>query len=241
MKWNSGKLNFDNTLIFPAEEELLEKYVIGIQLLLCHKNFLIQKGDSNYTAFLELYEKISYSTLLDYDRAYILFQAVKATTNLNGSTAECGVYKGGASVLISTINPGKKHYAMDTFEGFPDLFTEFDSNVKGVFTDVNIAKTIEMLKKNENIVLLEGHFSDSFCKIQKEIFSLVYIDADLYKSTVECCDFFYSRLSKGGIMLFDDYISPNAVGVKKAVDDFFLSKVESPIVLPTCQAMVTKI
>ena len=129
---------------------------------------------------------------------------------------------------------------MDTFEGFPDVFTDLD-NVQKTFSDVSINDIQKTFAVCKNIVMLKGNFSDSFKKIQDEVFSFVYIDADLYKSTLECCDFFYPRLLKTGVILFDDYLSPTATGVKKAVDEFFTGKAEYPIVLPTCQAMVFKI
>ncbi len=66
-------------------------------------------------------------------------------------------------------------------------------------------------------------------------------NADLYASTLECCEFFYKKMVPGGMMLFDDYLVPDTPGVKKAVDEFFSAKKESPIILPTMQAMVFRI
>ena len=240
MEWNLGTLNVDAEVVMPTDKQYKEKYLVGMKLLLLHKNTLIQSGDHNYSTFLELYQRVVQSTMLDFDRAHFLFQAVKATRHLEGCTAECGVYKGGGSVLIHCISPERKHYAMDTFEGFPDLISDLDVHEKGHFSDVSIENIKKMFDDYNNIVMLKGEFSESFEKIQHEVFSFVYIDADLYLSTLQCCDFFYPRLLKGGIMLLDDYLIPDTPGVKKAVDEFFAEKDEFPIVLPTCQAMVFK-
>ena len=241
MEWGLRDLNVKTKVVMPKDKKYNEKYLVGIQLLVLHKNTLIQSGDHNYSRFLELYEKVEQSTLLDFDRAFILFQASQATKHLKGCTAECGVYKGGSSVLIAMVGPERKHYALDTFSGFPDVISEVDVHEKTGFSDVSVSEIEELFRDYRNIVMLEGKFSESFNKIHDEVFSFVYVDADLYISTIECCNFFYPRLLKGGIILFDDYLVPDTPGVKKAVDEFFLAKDEVPIILPTCQAMVFKV
>jgi hypothetical protein len=241
MDWQIRKLNLNIDTVVPSDKKLMEKYLTGLQLLIGHKETFIKSGDYNYLSFLELYEKVEHSTLLDFDRAYIQYQMAQATTYIKGCTAECGVYKGGGSVLIAKNCADKKHYAMDTFEGFPDIISDVDIHESGGFSDVSFIEVQKLFADYKNIVVLKGSFSQSFKGIRDEIFSFVHIDADLYNSTIECCDFFYSRLSKGGIMLFDDYLVSDTPGVKKAVDMFFAKKDTFPIVLPTCQAMVFKL
>jgi hypothetical protein len=45
----------------------------------------------------------------------------------------------------------------------------------------------------------------------------------------------------GGAMLFDEYGFPAAHGEKEAVDEYFATKPERPIALPTGQALVLKV
>jgi O-methyltransferase len=51
----------------------------------------------------------------------------------------------------------------------------------------------------------------------------------------------YSRLVAGGVLLFDEYTFAPSRGEKDAVDEFFANKPESPITLPTGQAMGLKV
>lgn len=244
MDWGIGNitLKIDKTVLpLPFNEKYMGKYNIGVNMLMTYKNTLITTHDKNYYDFLAIYEKVENLTILDFDRAYILFQAAKATEQIEGCTAECGVYKGGSSILIAVINPDKNHYAMDTFEGFPDVLSDIDVHKKGGFSDVSLDDIQKLFAEYKNIFMLKGMFSESFKTILNDTFSFVYIDADLYISTIECCDFFYSRLSPGGIMLFDDYLVPDTPGVKKAIDEFFSDKKEFPIILPTHQALVFKL
>jgi len=242
MDWAPLEITFKTRAMMPTPiERFQEKLAVGLNLMLCYKNMLIKENDSTFYNFLNAYEKVQAFTLLDFDRAFLLFQAVQATKNIAGSTMECGVYRGGSSIIIAINDPNKCHYALDTFSGFPDIACEFDTHEEGQFADVQFSEVQRLFSCFENIIVMKGLFSDSFKKLINEKLSFVYCDADLYRSTMECCTFCYSRLSKGGIMLFDDYLIGDTLGVKKAVDEFFCNKPEFPIILPTCQALVTKL
>lgn len=55
-------------------------------------------------------------------------------------------------------------------------------------------------------------------------FSLIHFDCDLYKPTKVALESFWDRLSKGGLMLFDEYSIPDWPGETQAVDEFFQDK-----------------
>jgi len=240
MDWYHGKLKIDTEVKYPLDKKLQNKYLIGTSLLLKHKDKLLESGDLQYKKFILTYEQLMSYSMLDYDRAYILYQAAISTQNLNGCTAECGVYKGGTSVMIASVSPEKKHFALDTFEGMPDAITPVDSHRKGDLS-VRLQDTLNILKTSSNICMLKGKFNKSFDEIKHQQFSFVYIDADLYLSTLECCNFFFPRMVSGGIMLFDDYLVDDTRGVKQAVDEYFKKRDISPLILPTSQAIVYNI
>jgi O-methyltransferase len=62
----------------------------------------------------------------------------------------------------------------------------------------------------------------------------VYLDADLYKSTIEGLKFFYPRISVGGFLFVHDYHNPieSNAGVLRAVKEFFNDKREKLIEIP---------
>ena len=68
------------------------------------------------------------------------------------------------------------------------------------------------------------------------------MDADIYSSTLDGLEYFYPRMSKGGVILFDDYNFPHAPGVAKAVQEFTNNKGERIIVSPLdYQAFIIKL
>jgi len=241
MKLSKGKLKLNVDVIVPQDEALLNKYYLGAQLLLNYKNALIVDNDETYNQFLEIYTQLSGKTLLDFDRMFILYQTVLATNHLKGCSAECGVYKGGGSILIAMSNNNRRHYALDSFEGLPETGSNIDIHKTGDFSDISFAEVQLTVSEYENIFLLKGFFAETFPIIDQKEFSFVYIDADLYQSTLECCYFFYPRIVQGGMILFDDYLIQSTPGVKKAVDEFFSNKIEFPIIVPTCQPLVVKL
>jgi O-methyltransferase len=94
------------------------------------------------------------------------------------------------------------------------------------------------VKKNlgdlEKVVIKKGIFPQTTKGLENEIFSFVYIDVDLYKSTLEGINFFYPRMSKGGYIIVHDYNNPleSNSGVFRAIEDFMEDKKEKIIELP---------
>ena len=189
--------------------------------------------------FQEIYQSVQDKSLVDEQRFFILYQLVNQTNSIEGDIAEIGVYKGGTAKLISSIS-NKKLYLFDTFSGMPETDSKIDIHKKGDFSDTTIIQVKEFLKDNDNVFFYPGIFPKTAKSVSNCIFSFVHVDIDIYQSAVDCCDFFYDRLSSGGIMVFDDYGWPTCPGVKKAVDDFFSDKPEIPCYLPTGQSLVIK-
>ncbi len=68
----------------------------------------------------------------------------------------------------------------------------------------------------------------------------MHVDVDLYRPTRDTVEFFYPRLSPGGVILFDDYGSAMCPGAARAVDEFVAGCPEPLIESPTQQAFLIK-
>lgn len=193
--------------------------------------------------FLCIYRTVAEQTIVSIDRCYLLYLALHAA-NLVGNFAECGVYKGGTAFLLSeTSTVGKRVHLFDSFAGLPKPDQGIDNYYQaGVFADTNIEKVRRLLHAHVgHIEIHHGWMPETFANVQEEIFSLVDIDVDLYRTARACCEFFFPRLCQGGILVFDDYGFPACRGEKEAVDEFFSMKLEKPICMPTGQAFVIKL
>ena len=65
----------------------------------------------------------------------------------------------------------------------------------------------------------------------------LHIDLNSSKPTLGALEFFYSRLVKGGTIVFDDYAHSGYEDTKKVIDRFFYKKTGLLQKLPTGQAI----
>jgi O-methyltransferase len=198
---------------------------------------------SDDNAFCTLAEQIGHRTLIDRTRCFMLYQLALQCRSLEGNVAEIGVYKGGTARLISKVfaETDKTVHLFDTFTGMPPTDKNKDLHREGDFPDVLLDDVKKFLKDCDNIRLWPGIFPDTASPIMNMRFCFVHIDADIYKSVMDCCRFFYPRMKTGGTMIFDDYGFATCPGAKAAVDEFFSEKLEFPCSLPTGQCIVVKL
>ncbi|GAI43581.1 unnamed protein product [marine sediment metagenome] len=137
----------------------------------------------------------------------------------------------------------KQLHLFDTFTGMPAIANEDPSHIKkGALGDVSLDAVKDYLRIFPFIVFHPGLISETLKEIKDGRFAFVHIDVDLYQTTKDCCNFFYDRMIKGGIMVFDDYGFPCfKFAEKQAVDEFFTDEPESPISLHTGQCIVIKL
>lgn len=164
--------------------------------------------------------------------------------NIEGDWVECGVWRGGASLLAAAIfkhyGAKRKVYLYDTFGWF--------NNVKGSEEDIDADKislssnsndmnyeqfcsneTIEDVKANfkrhglldENVIFIKGDVMKTLADEQnlpKKV-AIFRNDTDYYNSTKMQMQVFYPRLSVNGVYINDDY--DWCIGSKIATDEYF--------------------
>lgn len=152
--------------------------------------------------------------------------------NIHGSFAELGVYKGDSAKIIHLMDPSREFHLFDTFNGFKKKDLEVETGKAASYTIRNFADTsIERVKqklKSDKFIFHEGHFPETTNELKDERFALVSIDADLYNPTKAGLEFFFPKLSPGGVIIVHDY-NPDWPGIMKAVDEF-AKTISTPIV-----------
>jgi O-methyltransferase len=164
------------------------------------------------------------------------FQVERLKKNrIPGAFAEAGVYKGESAAILHKMDPGRIFHLFDTFTGFPARDLVHESGEAATYTVKNFADTRvdEVLRRiggNENIRIHQGYFPETTEGIS-DSFALVNLDLDLYVPTKAALEFFYLRLSPGGVILVHDY-NPKWEGICRAVDEFMAKIPESLILMP---------
>lgn len=194
--------------------------------------------------FNNVYQQVLGFTLVSKQRCFMIFEFAKQAAALPGDVAEVGVYRGGTAKLLAKVfEPTQKPlHLFDTFSGTPTTDPIKDPYYKaGIFGDVSLRNIQAFMVDCRNLHFYQGLFPDTAKPIENKTFCFVHIDVDIYKSVKDCCQFFYPRLERGGLMIFDDYGDLSCPGAKLAVDEYFSDKPEKPCYLPTGQCIVIRL
>jgi hypothetical protein len=204
----------------------------------------------NDESFKTIYNACQSYTMTSKERMYSLFKAVEyiIKAKIDGDFVECGVWKGGSSMLIALTlkhfnTIGKKIYLYDTFEGMSEPtdadFLVQDHSVAAKekyyqkkMEDVNswcLASLLEVEDNMrstgyplENIVFIKGKVEKRIPEQMPNRISLLRLDTDWYESTKHELMHLYPILTNGGVLIIDDY--GHWAGSKKAVDEYFFNK-----------------
>ncbi len=175
----------------------------------------------------------------DMVRLYAHYQNLKAIDErkIPGAMAELGVWKGNSAKILHAVLPQRTLYLFDTFEGFDkrDLQKETPglSGMEKFFKDTSLEYVRNLVGADDKVIYCEGWFPETTIKVPAdEKFCFVHVDCDLGSPVAAALDYFYPRLSPGGIMIIHDYSSGWWKDVKPAVDAFMKDKPETPLLLP---------
>ena len=160
-----------------------------------------------------------------------------------GALIECGVWKGGsmmaaALTLVRLGGDDRDLYLFDTFTGMSKP-TDVDvetaaagpapSHASDTWQSINDWAAIGQGEVRANLLstgypssrlyLVEGKVEDTLPAAAPESIALLRLDTDWYESTAHELRHLYPRLSRGGILLVDDY--GHWSGARRAVDEYF--------------------
>ena len=160
----------------------------------------------------------------------------------NINIIEFGVWRGHMTKRMATVvknsDSNKRIFACDSFEGFgEDTITAQDTSLfrtiaklKKKFTAANdVPRKLDEFFNHFDLngTIVKGFFRESVWKIDSTVkYCFAHVDCDAYKSHLDCLDYVYDRMVKGGCIVFDDYDKKLWPGATKAVDEFLSDKEE---------------
>ena len=161
------------------------------------------------------------------------------TDKVPGVFVECGVASGsqiGAMQnAMEVLKQDRKIYAFDSFEGIP-YAGEHDAEQPGIgvkdkskegvlessgissHSEEAVLQNFKRWKlKTDNLIFVKGWFEHTVPGYKIGKIAMLRLDGDLYSSTKVCLEHLLSKVSKGGIVIIDDY---GLSGCRKAVHEF---------------------
>ncbi|MFB0505772.1 MAG: TylF/MycF/NovP-related O-methyltransferase [Thermodesulfobacteriota bacterium] len=196
--------------------------------------------------FKEIYEQCKDYTFTNIEKMYSTYKATEYIVNsrIPGDFVECGVWKGGSSMIIAHTllrmkDMNRKIYLYDTFEGMTKP-TEKDIKITDGFPVIiswerkqrnNCKKwafaPMRKVKKNmlstgypqENIIFVKGKVEITIPNTVPSKIALLRLDTDWYESTYHELEYLFPLLSNKGVLIVDDY--GFYAGAKEASDKYF--------------------
>lgn len=165
------------------------------------------------------------------------YELYKKIINLPGAIVECGLFKGNSFFRLSHFRDllenrnSRKLIGFDIFGAFPQTDYDKDKKYLAEFTNSAGENSIELEeiesimihKKIENYEFIKGDINKTipqYCRDNEHLkIALLHIDTDVYEPAVTILEHMYSRVVRGGVIMFDDY--GTFPGETKAVDEFF--------------------
>ena len=144
-----------------------------------------------------------------------------------GDVVELGCYKGLTSLEMQRTLMGiKKLYLYDSFAGLPPKVAQDQSPAGIQFKEGELPASkqdvINLFKKSGLPMpsIKKAWFSDLTCQDLPEHIALAFLDGDFYQSITDSLKLIWPKLSKGAVVLVDDYQNAALPGVQKAVDEW---------------------
>lgn len=193
--------------------------------------------------YMSLYAKArdvtsSSDNFLKQNRFFTLFQSVGQVLahGIEGDMAECGCWHGHSTYMIAheaaKAGTTKKLWVFDSFEGgLSDKVVqdrEQLGNTSAAYTlkqKQRFASNFDAVSQNlsefQNVALYKGWIPDVFDQpgLAQTRFCLVHIDVDLYEPTRDSLKFFLPRMTKGGVVVIDDFGFSGFPGCQIAVEE----------------------
>ena len=175
----------------------------------------------------------------------------RKTLDVPGDIAELGVFRGLGLMTWANLleaycigDRTKTVYGFDNWKGFvgfsPEDGRTDDSvqKVEGGFSPEQYLEELENAIKifdqdrfipwKPRVKLVEGNIEKTIPAFVEENpgirFSFVHFDCDLYEPTKVGLEYLWDRVSRGGVIIFDEYSIKEWPGETKAVDEFFKDK-----------------
>lgn len=155
-----------------------------------------------------------------------LFQAIENTVNgkIVGDIVEFGSYKGHSGYLIAKtlehFNSAKRVYMYDMFDSFPVEANGLDAFWSKTH-EVDFKDIESKFKDMRNVILVKGDFTKTFIETHPKKIALVYSDCDSYRSTHFILNYVFRKyVSRGGLVVVEDYGHPALLGNRIAVNEF---------------------
>ena len=162
------------------------------------------------------------------------YELVKMIVNVPGHVLEFGVFNGSnlmfMAKMLSVLAPGdfRRLYGFDSWKGLTE-FSAADgsaSQLQGAYTGRRglLEEMIALHRLQDRVTLIDGLIEQTLPKFveanRHHLYSLIYLDTDLYDSTKLALELCWDRVASGGVVAFDEGYHDRFPGEGAAAQEF---------------------
>jgi hypothetical protein len=188
-------------------------------------------------------------------RVHVALWAAAAAARVPGDFVECGVNAGFiSSAIMKSLDwakIGKRFYLIDTFGG--PLFAQYSAEelavgrgrvaqealTKGAYV-TDLARVRANYAEWPNVEIVQGAVPGVLPSVGVGRVAFLHIDMNCAYPERAALEFFWDRLTPGGMVLFDDYAYFGNDPLKAAIDSAAASLGAEVLSLPTGQGLIVK-
>jgi O-methyltransferase len=190
--------------------------------------------------FLPLHAQCAPYTVTTIERMYALYQAMRyvAGAGIPGDFVECGVYRGGSSMLAAlcagAFGPeDMRFWLYDTFTGMTEPTPEDGKMAHDIWKESEredhnewVYAPLDEVRANldstglapERLELVQGPVEETVPAQMPERISVLRLDTDWYDSTKHEMEHLFPLLQPGGVLICDDFGFWE--GARQAVEEY---------------------
>ena len=169
----------------------------------------------------------------------VRYDLFRLSLDIPGDVVECGVFKGAGLMywlkLLHIFSSGstKRVVGFDTFGSFADSLLDYERKTAGAYVTASnfegvdpedIRRLAEAAGLANRLDLVAGDLGETGPKYTADNpgfrISLLHLDLDAYAGTKAALESLWPRVSRGGIVVLDEY-GARGWGESQAVDEYF--------------------
>lgn len=188
-------------------------------------------------------------------RVHVGLWAAKTAEKVEGDFVECGVNMGFLSSAIMELldwnRTNRMFYLMDTFSGIDERYISdedrkinvMDRNKKEIasgFYATSAEKVVANFSEWDNKKFIIGAIPETLPQLAAEKIAFAHIDMNCSPPEVAALEYMWPRLTKGAVVLLDDYAYDGYVSQKIGMDRLAAQLGVAILALPTGQGLILK-
>ena len=161
---------------------------------------------------------------------YIILRELAKINGIDGDIVELGCYVGTTSLFISEYlkktESRRQFHVYDSFAGLPEKLVQDESPAGTQFKAGQLLATKSQLIKNYRQARLplptihKGWFEKLSPNDLPDQIAFAFLDGDYYSSIISSLKLIWPKLTKGSVVIVDDYVSEALPGAQKAVAEW---------------------